>query len=121
MSMTNLPTPGEDCWRIEQAARASVIVDADNYFRLARDAMLKAKRRIMLIGWDFDPAISLIREDEARDGAPVVIGDFITWLVERTPDLEISCCAGMSARSNRWRARRIWSRRCAGWRIHASP
>lgn len=83
------PQPGEDCWRIARADRASVIIDADAYFRQARAAMMKAKRRIMLIGWDFDPAISLIREDEAKDDAPMVIGDFITWLVEQTPELEI--------------------------------
>ena len=82
-------TPGVDCWRIERARQASVVIDADNYFRHARAAMMKAQRRIMLIGWDFDAAISLIREDEANDGAPVVIGDFITWLVDRTPELEI--------------------------------
>ncbi|MES2174190.1 MAG: phospholipase D-like domain-containing protein [Pseudomonadota bacterium] len=83
------PQPGEDCWRIARAERASVIIDADNYFRNARAAMIKAKRRIMLIGWDFDAAISLIREDEVDDGAPAVIGDFISWLVDRTPELEI--------------------------------
>lgn len=83
------PNPGDDCWRIERAGKASVIVDADAYFRHARAAMMKAKHRIMLIGWDFDAAISLIREDEAQDGAPVAIGEFITWLVERTPELEI--------------------------------
>ncbi len=83
------PTPGEDCWRIERAARASVIVDAEAYFRRARTAMMQAKKRIMLIGWDFDARISLIREDEAKDGAPHIIGDFISWLVERNPDLHI--------------------------------
>lgn len=83
------PREGEDCWRIGRASKASVIVDADAYFRHARAAMMKAKRRIMLIGWDFDAAITLIREDEAGDGAPTVIGDFISWLVERTPELEI--------------------------------
>ena len=83
------PTPGEDCWRIARATRASTIIDADAYFRHARAAMLKAKRRIMLIGWDFDAAISLIREDEANDGAPAVIGDFISWLVDNRPELEI--------------------------------
>lgn len=83
------PQPGTDCWRIERANRASVIVDADAYFRHARAAMMQAKRRIMLIGWDFDAAISLIRDDEAQDGAPAVIGDFISWLVDRTPELEI--------------------------------
>src|SRR3546814_710154 len=83
------PREGEDCWRIARALKASVIVDADAYFRHARAAMMKAKRRIMLIGWDFDAAITLIREDEASDGGPTVIGDFISWLVERTPELEI--------------------------------
>lgn len=83
------PREGEDCWRIARAAKASVIIDADQYFRHARAAMLKAKRRIMLIGWDFDAAISLVREDAADDGAPVIIGEFISWLVERTPELEI--------------------------------
>ncbi|WP_340267092.1 phospholipase D-like domain-containing protein [Sphingobium mellinum] len=80
---------GEDCWRIARAAKASVIIDADQYFRHSRAAMLKAKRRIMLIGWDFDAGIGLLREDEADDGAPVIIGDFISWLVDRKPDLEI--------------------------------
>jgi phosphatidylserine/phosphatidylglycerophosphate/cardiolipin synthase-like enzyme len=83
------PQEGDDCWRIARAAKASVIIDADCYFRHARAAMLKAKRRIMLIGWDFDAAISLVREDEAKDGAPVIIGDFISWLVEQKPDLDI--------------------------------
>ena len=83
------PREGEDCWRIARAARASVIIDAECYFRHARAAMMKAKRRIMLIGWDFDAAISLVREDEAKDDAPVIIGDFISWLVDQTPELEI--------------------------------
>lgn len=87
--MSQGPVPGEDCWRIERAAQASVVVDAENYFRYARSAMMKAKKRIMLIGWDFDAAISLIREDEARDDAPTKIGEFINWLVDRTPELEI--------------------------------
>ena len=82
-------TPGVDCWRIARADKASVVIDADNYFRHARAAMMMAQRRIMLVGWDFDAAISLVREDEADDGAPVVIGDFITWLVDRRPELQI--------------------------------
>ena len=83
------PRESDDCWRIARAERASVIIDAECYFRHARAAMMKAKRRIMLIGWDFDAAISLIRQDEAKDDAPVIIGDFISWLVEQTPELEI--------------------------------
>lgn len=53
-------------WRIEQATRAAVIVDADNYFNAAREAMLEARERIMLVGWDFDARIKL--GDTSNDG-----------------------------------------------------
>ena len=80
--------PGVNCWRIERATRASVIVDADDYFRLARAAMLEARKRIMLIGWDFDARIDLDRRANRHEG-PTEIGDFIYWLVERSPELEV--------------------------------
>ena len=75
-------------WRRARATQMSVIVDADDYFRNARAAMLKAQRRIMLIGWDFDARIELT--DQAReDGEPRRVGDFIYWLIERNPQLEV--------------------------------
>jgi phosphatidylserine/phosphatidylglycerophosphate/cardiolipin synthase-like enzyme len=80
--------PRVNCWRIERATRASVIVDADDYFRLARAAMLKARKRIMLIGWDFDARIDLDRCADSNEG-PTTIGDFVYWLVERNPELEV--------------------------------
>jgi len=74
---------GVNCWRIERAARASVIVDAADYFEAARSAMLAAERRIMLIGWDFDARIRLSPDD------PMKLGDFILSLARRRPELEI--------------------------------
>ena len=78
-------------WRTARADKASVIVDAADYFALARAAMLTARRRIMLIGWDFDARIELVRGDAVADAgeAPVAVGDLIYWLVERNPDLEV--------------------------------
>lgn len=78
---------GDNSWRIERATRASVIVDADDYFRHARAAMLKARHRIMLIGWDFDARIALGRSE--GDGGPDQVGDFIYWLVQQNPRLEV--------------------------------
>ncbi|WP_420137297.1 phospholipase D-like domain-containing protein [Sphingomonas sp.] len=75
-------------WRVEQATRMSVLVDADDYFKNARLAMLKAQRRIMLIGWDFDARIHLVAA-KREPGEPEAVGDFIYWLVERNPELEI--------------------------------
>ncbi len=79
--------PGRNCWRIERAGRASLIVDADDYFRLARQAMLWAKSQIIMIGWDFDTRIPLARGE--GDEAPTELGAFISWLPKKTPGLQI--------------------------------
>ncbi len=79
---------GDNCWKIARADRMSVIVDADDYFRLARDALLKAERRIMLVGWDFDARIRLTNA-ERLPGEPEQVGDFLYWLVERRPELDL--------------------------------
>ncbi|MBB5713882.1 phospholipase D-like domain-containing protein [Sphingomonas aerophila] len=75
-------------WRREHASRFSVIVDADRYFEVARVALLQARSRIMLVGWDFDARIVLNRTERER-GEPAQIGDFLYWLVDRTPGLEL--------------------------------
>ncbi len=82
--------PGRNCWRAAQASRLSVIVDAEDYFRVARDAMIRAKKQILLIGWDFDARILLTHDDPpAHPEAPREVGAFISWLVEQNPDLEV--------------------------------
>ncbi|MES2492124.1 MAG: phospholipase D-like domain-containing protein [Pseudomonadota bacterium] len=78
---------GRNCWRIEKAARATVIVDADDYFKAAREAMLKATSQILLVGWDFDARIRL--GEDYDDEGPQEVGEFFSWLVKRTPGLRI--------------------------------
>ena len=79
--------PGRNCWRIARADRASLIIDAADYFRLARTAMLRAKQQILLIGWDFDTRICL--DYDADDGAPTELGAFLSWLPKNRPGLQI--------------------------------
>lgn len=79
--------PGRNCWRIERATRATVIVDADDYFEAARAAMLKAKKQILLVGWDFDARIRL--GDASSDDGPEQVGALLSWLVHRTPSLNV--------------------------------
>ena len=74
-------------WRRETATRAGLIVDAKAYFEVGRKAMLKARKRIMLIGWDFDARIEL--GEERLPGEPRTLGEFVLWLVKRNPDLEV--------------------------------
>ena len=78
---------GRNCWRVERANRAAVIVDAEDYFRLARQAMLRAKSQILLIGWDFDTRICL--DYDADDGAPTELGAFLSWLPRNRPRLQV--------------------------------
>ena len=72
---------------VDKADRLSVIVDAQEYFRHARAAMIAARRRISLVGWDFDTRIGL--HETETDPAPTELGRFVLWLVEQNPDLEI--------------------------------
>jgi phosphatidylserine/phosphatidylglycerophosphate/cardiolipin synthase-like enzyme len=77
---------GTDCWQVVRADRMSVIVDAADYFRIARHAMTRARKRILLIGWDFDARIVL---DHDVKGRGRTLGTFIYDLVQATPELEV--------------------------------
>lgn len=82
--------PGRNCWRTAYATRLSVIVDAEDYFRIARTAMLKAKKQILLIGWDFDARILLTHDDPPdHPEAPREVGAFITWITQQNTELEV--------------------------------
>src|SRR5690606_10909854 len=81
-------------WRFAMARRAHVIVDAEAYFDLMQQAMLKARQRILLIGWDFDTRIHLTHGRRWWQKAwnrkyPSRLGDFIPWLSRHRPGLEI--------------------------------
>lgn len=81
-------------WRFARASRARVIVDAADYFLHMQSAMMRAKKRIFLIGWDFDTRIALGRGRKwwqilPRGKPPRRLGRFIVWLANRNPDLEI--------------------------------
>jgi phospholipase D1/2 len=88
MSADPLLVPGETCWRIERADRFALIVDAADYYRAVKCAILKARRSVMLIGWDFDSRIEFEPEGQTIDG-PNALGPFLSWAADRRPDIEI--------------------------------
>lgn len=88
------PSADEGIWRYAQAERASVIVDAEGYFLHMQNAMLKARKRIFLIGWDFDTRIHLTHGRKGwqrpfRRGHPSRLGSFIGWLVRHNRQLDV--------------------------------
>ena len=83
--------PDRNCWRIARAKQAALIIDAEDYYRAARKAMLSARSQILLIGWDVDTRICL--DPDADDGAPKHLGQLLSWLVKERPDLHIHILA----------------------------
>ncbi|HET6526292.1 phospholipase D-like domain-containing protein [Sphingopyxis sp.] len=77
---------GRNCWRIERADKARMIVDAADYYKLLKRLMADAKERILLIGWDFDPRIALTPDDRGK-GEP--LGDYLLDLARDKPDRDI--------------------------------
>src|SRR3546814_287608 len=77
---------GRNCWRIERADKARMIVDAADYYALLERLMADAKERILLIGWDFDPRIAL-KPDKDGKGEP--LGEYMLRLEHEQPDRDI--------------------------------
>ena len=82
--MAGLFDPDRNCWRLARANRAAVIVDAADYYGFVRQAMLRAKHRILIIGWDFDPRIKL---DPAKKET---LGGFLLGLANTKPGVSIA-------------------------------
>lgn len=98
--MTKRPAAFDDSsaepgvWRYAKVRRARVVIDAQDYFALMQQAMLKARERILLIGWDFDTRIHL--GDGRRwyrrlfdKSYPARLGSFILWLTRHNRQLEV--------------------------------
>lgn len=82
--------PERNVWRIEQANRMAVLIDAAGYFGAVREALLAAERTVFIVGWDIHSQTRLVGPSgEADDGYPVLFGEFLSELVRRRPRLEV--------------------------------
>ena len=85
--MTPIVVAGKNCWRIEHGRRASVVVDAADYYHLIQQMMTAANERILVIGWDFDTRIAL---EPDRHGSGPSLGSFFLQLAHAKPDRRIA-------------------------------
>jgi phosphatidylserine/phosphatidylglycerophosphate/cardiolipin synthase-like enzyme len=83
-------------WRFARAKRAHLVIDAADYFEIAREAMLAARQNIFMIGWDFDTRIRLSggrrwwHRRHRRERYPARLAGFVIWLVRRRKTLTVS-------------------------------
>lgn len=78
--------PGKNCWRLERARQFSCIQDAAEYFRLARWALLNARKTVFILGWDILANVDLLPGDPASDG-PTRLVDLLVFIARRRPHL----------------------------------
>lgn len=77
--------PGVNCGRVADTAHAAVLIDGEAYYSRLHEALRRACRSILIVGWDFDASISL----RPADPEPQSLGDFLRALVEDNEALEI--------------------------------
>lgn len=80
----------QNCWRLEKAGRAAVLIDGAVYYGALRATLLKAERSIFIVGWDIDSRTRLVGPSgTADDDFPDQLGPFLTALVEKRSNLQI--------------------------------
>ena len=80
----------QNCWKIEKANRASVIIDGENYFRAVYESMTQAQSSIMIVGWDIHSELSLIRNgDDDKYRFPRKLGKLLNFLIKKRKQLRI--------------------------------
>lgn len=116
-------------WRYAKAARATVIIDAEDYFARMQQAMLKAQKRILLVGWDFDTRIHLAAGrrwyDRVRDSSyPRRLGSFLLWLARHRDDLDllilkwsVGWIQFVARPGMLWDIARMWARRAIDFKF----
>ncbi|HEX2056565.1 MAG TPA: VTT domain-containing protein [Nitrospiraceae bacterium] len=80
--------PGQNCWRVETANRVAFLVDGDAYFHAFREAAIRARHSIMILGWDFDTRVRMLI-DRDPDGFPDQLGQFLSALLVKQKQLHI--------------------------------
>ena len=84
--LTPIVRQGHNCWRIARADKASVIVDAADYYRIIGAAMAAATKRIFIVGWDFDTRIAMTPDEQ---GKGETLGRFFLRLAKEKPERQI--------------------------------
>ena len=78
--------PGRTCWRTARADRFAVLLDNAAYFDALDQALSRARRSVVILGWQFDPRTRLDPYDTGRDAE---IGRRLRLMVRHNPDLDV--------------------------------
>jgi len=82
MTRFSILKPGYNCWRVQHARRVAFLVDAAAYYKAFRAAAARARRSLLMLGWDIDSRVTLLR-DEDPGPLPNTLCDFLNAVVSR--------------------------------------
>jgi phosphatidylserine/phosphatidylglycerophosphate/cardiolipin synthase-like enzyme len=92
-----LLNPGDTCWRTEPADRVAFLIDTEAYFTALYEAMQRARRSILILGWGFDPRTRLFPDGYDGPDDPDEVGGLLLRLARERPDLDIRLLIWKSA------------------------
>ena len=74
-------------WRTARASRLGWLVDGEAYFGALNDVLPRARREILIVGWDIDSRLQLVRDG---DGDASGLCEWLDSLLGQRPDLHIN-------------------------------
>jgi phosphatidylserine/phosphatidylglycerophosphate/cardiolipin synthase-like enzyme/uncharacterized membrane protein YdjX (TVP38/TMEM64 family) len=86
--------PHRNVWRLARAERLAVLIDAGRYFGALREALIKARSSVFIVGWDLDSRTRLVGESpRPADGYPETFVELLTALANERPALQVHLLA----------------------------
>ncbi len=80
--------PGDNCWRVRRAGRFAVLMENAAYFDALASALSKARRSVVVLGWQFDPRTRLNPETRPGD-RQAEIGHLLRMMIKQNPELDV--------------------------------
>ncbi|HEY8513950.1 MAG TPA: VTT domain-containing protein [Candidatus Binatia bacterium] len=81
--------PGRNCWRVERATRVAFLIDAEAYFAAFADAVERARRSVLIVGWDFNGGTQLWHGGRGSE-LPAQLASFLRCVLERRRTLHVN-------------------------------
>jgi phospholipase D1/2 len=87
---------GKTAWRVHERACSGLLIDARDYYRAFYEAASRAKRSILILGWQFDSDVQLLRGEDLPRGADpkdYELLPLLDRLCRERPELEVKMLA----------------------------
>lgn len=88
--MSPILRPGENCSTPFDAGESGLLIDGAAYYRAFYEAASRARRHIVIAGWQFDSEVELVRDGRDR---PTRFLAFLDHLCTESPDLRVDILA----------------------------